>query len=261
LFSIQQRNGQPIVPGSWRKKAYPSRTYDPITDYVFTSSIPSEEASQLSLQLNTSLNGFVGQSYNYDDHDLTEMWMTSFIDSSSSSQPTQSASSTHSGSKKGVTPWHQPSEDDVIHTQLETLMDILVAAVQDRVCTSDAVLDRPLLVLGEDIKEVPVWGIDCYCRRMLELTIEDALMLESTASSRSTLLPAQSPSAKKKQPDSTAPSSTTSLVASRIREFIEKKVLPTINAQSSEDAHSMRVTMNAIQQVQRELYSIHISCI
>ena len=37
----------------------------------------------------------------------------------------------------------------------------------DRVCTADGVLDKEPLRLGEgaQIKEVPVWGIDCYTRR------------------------------------------------------------------------------------------------
>lgn len=39
--------------------------------------------------------------------------------------------------------------------------------VVDRVCTADGVLHREPLRLGAgaQIKEVPVWGIDCYTRR------------------------------------------------------------------------------------------------
>ena len=78
LKLMQVRNGQPMVPGKWRKEPYGTRSYDPLTAYTVTSSIPSEEAGQLMEQLVTPLNGFLGQSYNYDDHDLTEEWMCSF---------------------------------------------------------------------------------------------------------------------------------------------------------------------------------------
>eukprot|EP01034_Spumella_vulgaris_P041989 gene41989-52047_t len=43
----------------------------------------------------------------------------------------------------------------------------------DRVCTENGVLRVDPLGLGSDLKEVPVWGIDSYTRRMVEITIED----------------------------------------------------------------------------------------
>lgn len=78
LRSIQQRNDLPMLPGKWRKEAYAPRVYDAITDYVVTSTIEHSEGADLLALLDTPLNGFLGQSYNYDDHSLTEEWMVTF---------------------------------------------------------------------------------------------------------------------------------------------------------------------------------------
>lgn len=73
LRSLQQRNGQPIVSGKWRKEAYPPRQYDFLNNYAITTTIAEEEGEILKEQLITPLNGFLGQAYNYDDHGLTEV--------------------------------------------------------------------------------------------------------------------------------------------------------------------------------------------
>lgn len=161
-----------------------------------THNIDEEEAAQLKEQLNTPLNGFLGQAYNYDDHDLTEEWMVTFKDKGS----------------KG------PSDDDVIRTQLESLMEIMLFAVQDRVCTQTGVLQRPPLQLGKDVKEVPVWGIDCYTRRMVEMSIEDRV-----------------PNARRTE--------------ATIRTFVERRLLPAINDQNPSKAHDMTHAVTAIIQV------------
>ena len=77
-YDFKIRNGQPSVPGRWRKEPYSTRIYDPLTDYAITSFVPPEEAEQLRQQRITPLNGYIGQPNNYDDHDLTEEWMCSF---------------------------------------------------------------------------------------------------------------------------------------------------------------------------------------
>jgi hypothetical protein len=76
--SLNERNGQPILTGRWRKEAYPPRKYEHLEDYAMTTTISEEEGSKLREQLITPLNGFLGQAYNYDDHCLTEEWMVSF---------------------------------------------------------------------------------------------------------------------------------------------------------------------------------------
>ena len=49
--------------------------------------------------------------------------------------------------------------------------------VVDRVCTAGGVLDLEPLRLGEgaQIKEMPVWGIDCYSRRLFHLSLSSSL--------------------------------------------------------------------------------------
>lgn len=191
-----------MIPGKWRKEPYGTRAYEYLTDYSVTANIGEEEGRQLREQLVTPLNGFLGQAYNYDDHDLTEEWMVTFQDKSAAG----------------------PSEDDVIRTQLESLLEIMMVAVQDRVCTETGVLQRLPLKLGEDIKEVPVWGIDCYTRRMVEMAIEDRV-------------PAEQRNEK------------------TIKKFIERALLPTINDQAPEHAHDMTYTILAILKVR--LYRFH----
>ena len=190
-----------MISGKWRKEPYAARAYEYLTDYAVTANVGEEEGTQLRQQLVTPLNGFLGQAYNYDDHDLTEEWMVTFQDKGS----------------KG------PSDDEVIRTQLESLLEIMMVAVQDRVCTETGVLQRAPLQLGVDIKEVPVWGIDCYTRRMVEMAIEDRVNSE--------------------QRD-----------AKSIKKFIERALLPTINDQPSDKAYDMTNTVNAILQVRHDLF-------
>lgn len=183
------------MPGKWRKEPFSRRVYEPLQSYVVTNSIQNEEGSQLLEQLKTPLNGYLGQAYNYDDHDLTEEWMQNFQDKGSS----------------------KPSDDDVIRTQIVGLMDIVIAQVQDRICNREDVLSKAPLLLGKDLKEAPVWGVDCYTRRMIELSIEDHL----PASSWTTF---------------------------SVIKFIEKTLLPAINAQPSDKAHNMTESLHYIIQ-------------
>ena len=74
LRHLQMRNGQPVVPGKWRKEAYAPRTYQFLNQYAVTTTVSEEEGEILKKQLITPLNGFLGQAYNYDDHGLTEVF-------------------------------------------------------------------------------------------------------------------------------------------------------------------------------------------
>lgn len=165
-----------------------------LKEYSVTDSIGIEEGSNLLEQLQTSLDGYLGQSYNYDDQGLTEEWMVTFQDKVSSG----------------------PSDDDVIRTQIESLMELMLVQVQDKVCNSTDVLKRPPLQLGVEVKEVPVWGIDCYTRKMVELSIEDRVPAEKVSSTS-------------------------------IQRFIEKILLPAINRQPPELAHNMSVCLESIK--------------
>ena len=93
------------------------------------------------------------QPYNMDDQDMTEEWMVSFEDAKA----------------KGV------SDEDVIRTQIVALLDLLTAEVCDRVLNDKQVLGVPPLALGQEIEEAPVWGVDSYTRRSIELAIKDEI--------------------------------------------------------------------------------------
>lgn len=173
------------MPGKWRQKPFAPRQYDKLTEYYITNNIPEHEVQEVRTLLQTPLDGYVGQAYNYDDHEITQDWMLSFYDNKAT----------------------RPSDDDVARTQIEGLLEIMVNKVENRVCTENGVLRRDPVGLGPDLKEVPVWGIDCYTRRMVEIAIEDRVPEDR----RSPAL---------------------------VKTFIERKLLPAINAQS-EQAHNM----------------------
>jgi hypothetical protein len=184
------------MPGKWRKEPFTARVYEPISSYVVTNSVSKEEGDSLLEMLKTPLNGYLGQAYNYDDHGLTEEWMTTFSDRQTLA----------------------PSDQDVIRTQLVSLLEIMMVQVQDRVCTEEKVLEKEPLVLGKDVKEAPVWGIDCYTRRMVELAIEDRV------------------AGSKKMPHA-------------IKHYVEKCLLPAINFQAPENAHNIKFALEYLLQV------------
>lgn len=191
----QVRNPWPSVAGKWRRDPFAPRIYEPLEDYVVTTSVSEKEAIELKSQLNTTLHGYVGQAYNYDDQGLTQEWMTSFRDGKTSG----------------------PSEDDVQRTQIVGLMEIMMMQVQDRVCNELQVLDSQPLVLGKDVIEKPVWGIDSNTRCMIELLLEEKLMKDQ----RPPLL---------------------------VKEFIERALLTTINRQDVSQAHNLSNSLQAIIQ-------------
>jgi hypothetical protein len=92
------------------------------------------------------------------------------------------------------------------------------------VCTALHVLDRDPLRLGEDIEEVPVWGIDSYTRKMVELAILERAFTQGEGEKKS---------------------------EKEIQHFVEKILLPAINRQSPENAHDMSFSLE---------YILHNSC-
>ena len=72
------------------------------------------------------------------------------------------------------------------------------------------------MLAGKDVKEIPVWGIDCYTRTMIELAIKE-----------------------RAAPDSLSRSTT--------KHFIERVLLPSVNAQEPNRAHDMKVALVDIQ--------------
>jgi len=182
-----------MIGGKWRMQPYPLREYNSIDHYSITTSISEDDRKEIKNLLKTTLNGYVGQAYNYDDNKLTEDWMSSFLDGENSA-----------------------SNDEVIRTQLESYLDILIGRVQDRVCTELGVLTKNTLTLGVDILEQPVWGIDCYTRTNIEMILDERFRGELSLEQK--------------------------------KDFIERKLLPAINAQDPSVAHDMRKAFESIVQ-------------
>ena len=197
---LQQSNDLPAMTGRWRREPFPPREYLPLTTYRVTDNVSAEEASEVRSQLLTELDGFLGPAYNYDDCGLTEAWMVSFRDRS----------------------FVAPSANDVIRTQIESLMDIMLGQVQDRVCNQLGVLHQSPLSLGTKVVEAPVWGIDSSTRRMVEMAIEDRFSSSLRSEARRRAMQVS------------------------IQEFIEKRLLPAINAQKADEAHLMQHALASI---------------
>ena len=169
---------------------------------------------------------------------------------------------------------HTPSDEYVIKTQVISLVDIMVGQVQDRVCNEQGVLSSPAVGLGDRLKEQQVWGIDCYCRRMIELAVEDHEVgkcstygdeLDNNDEQISpemeidklidddhnddddddrndeTRIEAEKVLEMKRLKDER-----TKKTYEEIKDFIEKHLLPAINAQPIERAHNMWYALDAI---------------
>lgn len=199
--NLQERNDQAILPGPWRKKPFPIRRYQKLNDYAITESISSEESTKIKNQLTTDLDGFLGPPYNYDDQGLTEEWMVSYKITKDNIH------------KKGAL---AASEDVVIRYQLENLLDIMVAQVCDRQCNSMKILSKGYVGLGSRLKEVPVWGVDSYTRRMIELVLEDNLEAGT-------------------------------YTAEGVQAFLQRDLFPTINAMPPQLAHNILYSLHHIK--------------
>ena len=139
-----------------------------------------------------------------------------------------------------------PSENDVIRTQIESLMEIMLVQVQDRVCTETGVLRVPPVGLGEKLKEVVVWGIDCYTRRMVELVIDDEYTAEEDAVCKTGPRVGKKNTVRNQGKQDNESYELHPARVSSIKTFIERRLLPSINAQPSEKAHNMWYAANSI---------------
>lgn len=202
----------------WRKEPYRLREYDRIDNYVAASCVDKEDGEWLQSQLDTTLDGYLGPAYNFDDRGLTEEWMLNFRDGQAD----------------------PPSEDDVIRTQMECLMEILVGKVQDKVCNDMRVLDRELVGLGPMLKEKPVWGIDCNTNRTLELILEEAF---------------------ERSCDSDDGGNQLKYSKALFKRFIERVLLPAMNAVPSSQAHKMEKVLEYIIKVWCPFKIVFVFCI
>lgn len=186
---LEDRNNEPILKGTWRKEAHPQRVYEHLNDYTITDTITNDEKTKINLS--TTLNdGYLGVPYNYDDHQLTQEWIANFKD------------------KKGKQDV-KASEDNIISIQIQKLVEGMVDKVYGNYCTESNVLKKGPIELGPRLKEVPVWGIDCYTRRMIELSIEDNVEPQTLYNAKD------------------------------VKHFIERRLNCAINAQPLEKAHNI----------------------
>ena len=103
-------------------------------------------------------------------------------------------------------------EGDIRRTLIQGYMDILISKVQDRVLTDLRVLDYQ--VPASDLLEKAVWGIDSHTRYNIEWIIQE-------------LLPNR-------------------VTMDELTIFIEKKLLPSINAQPPHCASDITFALKSI---------------
>ena len=187
---------QPVVEGTWRKAPVDQREYETLSDYVVTSTIPPAEQRLLLEQLNTPMETcFRGPAYNFDDGQLTEEWMCSFKDQKQAG----------------------PTDEDVIKVLTSQTLEQLLGMVQDRVCTEMKILESdPLNLDATSCREQLVWGIDCACRRLVEITVQARVDQQAEGGG-----------------------SGSGSGRDAVHKFIESRLLPAINHQAPERAHSM----------------------
>jgi len=235
-------NKEPAIQRTWRKIPYPERLYQRLaTSNVLCDGLLPVDQRIAICELETSLSDrFVGQSYTYDDNRQSEWWMKSII-----SRKSARKSKRRSNDEDRVAAYMQ-EDSRMVKAQVRTCVEKLLISVTDRVMTEMGVLQKPevrsvnwldgdarklkhsshISLLMEDeihitnagyehsessssstllpeVIEQPVWGIDCYTRKNIEACIEADF---------------------------------DSLVAT---DFIEKWLLPAINACPAEFAYDM----------------------
>ena len=121
------------------------------------------------------------------------------------------------------------NEDTVARLVVESTVDHMVNTVQHRAYNEEGVVQRDPIDLGPQLKEVLVWGMDCYTRRLIELIIDDTCGRH------------QYPTA--------APGSDCSGAVLAAQYFVEKILLPCMNTQAPDEAHDMSVSLAAIAKV------------
>ena len=148
--ALRSRNREPVFPHRWRKKAFAPRCYETIEDYKGGSGLSESEKTRLQGMRETGLDGFTGDLFNITSHDLQmEKWATAYKD--------------HYAVDSG--------EDELYKLIVGDLVDSMCVTVCDRVNSDSRILHEEPLRLGTDLREQPVWGIDCYTRRNVELAI------------------------------------------------------------------------------------------
>ncbi len=250
-------NMEAAMQGKWRKQAFPERKYERLeTSSVICEGLSPKDRSYAMYELETKLpDSFVGLAYTYDDSGQhSETWMQTVADETSQTKPQKSKAkrkkkeandaASDSLALKNETKAQRAAmalakDDGVVRAQVRTTMATLLIQVQDRVMTDLGVMHSPEARSANwddgdrgrdyrgggaeveqgthsgyslpEVAEQEVWGIDCYTRKNVMTLIESEFSPEIAV------------------------------------EFVEKWLLPAINACHVDLAHKMSTAARILE--------------
>eukprot|EP00571_Detonula_confervacea_P014493 CAMPEP_0172307760 /NCGR_PEP_ID=MMETSP1058-20130122/8537_1 /TAXON_ID=83371 /ORGANISM="Detonula confervacea, Strain CCMP 353" /LENGTH=3131 /DNA_ID=CAMNT_0013020015 /DNA_START=168 /DNA_END=9563 /DNA_ORIENTATION=+ len=250
-------NMEAAFQGNWRKEAFPERKYERLeTSSVICHGLSPNDRSYAMYELETKLpDSFVGLAYTYDDSGQhSETWMKTVADETSQAKPQKSKAkkkkkdatgdsdslvSKNNETKAQKAAMALAKDDGVVRAQVQTAMTTLLIQVQDRVMTDLGVMHNPEARSanwddgdhhrdyrgggGEveqgthsgfslpEVAEQEVWGIDCYTRKNVMSMIESEFTPQIAI------------------------------------EFVEKWLLPAINACPVDLAHKMSTAARILE--------------
>ena len=214
-------NTEAAVQGDWRKEAFPERKYERLEkSSVICDGLPPKDRAYAMYELETKLpDSFVGLAYTYDDSGQhSETWMKTVADETqakpkkarkklifekqdSTDESVSLVSSKTSDNKAQKAAMALAKDDGVVRAQVQTTMSTLLIQVQDRVMTDLGVMHSPEARSANwddgdqgrdyrgggsyeieqgthsgfslpEVAEQEVWGIDCYTRKNVMSLIE-----------------------------------------------------------------------------------------
>jgi hypothetical protein len=140
------------VQSEWRRLPFAARKYEKISGYV--PGLGGFSEADCDQYLGTHLEGFLGQPYNYDDQELSEQWMRTLAKDESL--------------KRVRATMHK----EMVEAQVGSVVYGLTRVIQDRYSNQIGTLHKPEKQVGREVEERPVWGIDAYTRRMIEMALD-----------------------------------------------------------------------------------------
>ncbi|KAL7488971.1 hypothetical protein ACHAW6_014562 [Cyclotella cf. meneghiniana] len=243
-------NKEAAMQGKWRKHAFPERKYERLEkSSVICDGLSEMDKSYAIYELGTSIpDSFVGLAYTYDDSGQhSETWMKTVVDETTAKPKTKrkkkEADDAAAPAEKDKNNEHTAAlalanDDGVVKTQVHSTMQGLLIQVQDRVMTDLGVMHQPearsanwddgdhrrnyrggsaeveqgskSMTLPE-VAEQEVWGVDCYTRKNIMSLIESEFSPEIAV------------------------------------EFLEKWLLPAINACPVDLAHNIATAARILE--------------
>ena len=232
-----QENEEAAFQGDWRTTPFPERKYERLkADVICAGLSPLDERSSSYEKQSELPDSFVGLAYTYNDTGESEGWMKSVFESTKTSR-TDGLTAAEQNAANAL-----KTDDGVVRSQVRATMRTLLIGVQDKVLTDTGTLkqhelrsanwdtpeaennENPALLSASvadstpssapaiekrsnsavpDLVEQSVWGMDCYTRRNVMICIEKDLDPETAV------------------------------------EFVEKWLLPAINACPVDIAHDL----------------------